>query len=157
MKVYVIGTGDQTKIGVSAAPQRRLRKLQAANPTPLQLEAIITCKSRIAARAVESMLLRRFHPHRVNGEWFNIHSNAVLSFLNDAALLAGLTHQIEFVNVSDKRRVVSKRAMVSQRILEYFRDNPADFDLPCRKLAQQLGVGKTTVADVRRALCSFPT
>lgn len=75
--VYFIGSVEtgHTKIGISANPVERLRRLQAATPLTLVLMAQIEVpgqSQRRHAQAVERKLHHRYARQHVRGEWFEM-------------------------------------------------------------------------------------
>lgn len=66
--VYVIGTPNSgiAKVGVSNAPERRLRQIQSMSPLPLQV--LWTCSG---GYDLERCLHSYLAPYRSHGEWFN--------------------------------------------------------------------------------------
>lgn len=72
MFVYFVRAGNRgaIKIGVARNMQRRLDTLQTGNAFKLNVIALIPCKSREHARAIEASLHKRFGKQRIRGEWF---------------------------------------------------------------------------------------
>jgi hypothetical protein len=70
---YFIG-GDHgpIKIGESVDPVKRLETFQTAHPYPLKLLATVR-----GGRAKEREYHQRFADHRLNGEWFERHSDVL--------------------------------------------------------------------------------
>ena len=70
-KVYLIDSGEWTKIGISKSPEERLQQIQIGNPTTANLTATIRSDD---ARAVEKLLHRYYWEFRSDsgGEWFNL-------------------------------------------------------------------------------------
>ncbi|MGW3982804.1 GIY-YIG nuclease family protein [Streptomyces mirabilis] len=66
--VYVIGVPEShvAKVGVSNAPERRLRQIQSMSPLPLQV--LWTCSG---GYDLERRLHLYLAPYRSHGEWFN--------------------------------------------------------------------------------------
>jgi hypothetical protein len=69
--VYVIGSVNEGlyKIGVSRNPIRRLKNIQASNPTPL---ALVAMRYTDRPFAEEKRLHTALSPYRRNGEWFKL-------------------------------------------------------------------------------------
>lgn len=68
--LYMIQSGDgPIKIGISAAPARRLKDLQTAHPYPLK----IVCLVKGGGAELEAHYHERFAAHRLHGEWFEPH------------------------------------------------------------------------------------
>lgn len=72
MFVYFVRAGNRgaIKIGVARNMARRLETLQTGNAFRLNVIALIPCKSREQALAIESRLHKRFGRQRIRGEWF---------------------------------------------------------------------------------------
>lgn len=72
-KLYIITTLEfyPTKIGVSIAPERRLRHLQTANWKQLQLYKEFECPGR-KAFFIESTIHRKLEKKILLGEWIDI-------------------------------------------------------------------------------------
>lgn len=81
MYVYLIKSSKALKIGVSDNPQTRLTGLQTSNPERLELIYTIQCQNRDDALRLESILHRRYQQDLLNGEWFNLDPDAVISDL----------------------------------------------------------------------------
>lgn len=81
--VYVIAaeTADASlcKVGIANSPEKRLRQLSTASPHNLRLEFT---RHSPEARAVEQAAHLHFHPHRRNGEWFEICPTDAIKFIN---------------------------------------------------------------------------
>lgn len=73
--VYAIRAGEFVKIGRSANVADRLSELQAANPTKLELVALLSENP-----ADEATFHRKLARHRVRGEWFQLRGE-VLSII----------------------------------------------------------------------------
>jgi hypothetical protein len=67
--VYVIRCNEYVKIGKAADTTRRIAALQASNPYPLEVIAIITDGN---GHALERELHSRFAGCRHRGEWFRV-------------------------------------------------------------------------------------
>ena len=69
--VYGILSGDQVKIGISREPKRRIRDLQTAHGSPLELLWSVQAATRLKAKNIEARLHKHFAPARLKGEWFS--------------------------------------------------------------------------------------
>lgn len=63
---YVIRCGAYVKIGTTSDVRARLRTLEASNPLPLTVVAVL-----IGGQALERSLHRRFAAYRHHDEWFH--------------------------------------------------------------------------------------
>lgn len=71
MFIYVIGTRDKQKIGISKDVNRRLKSLQTGNPEILNIHHTIQIEpSRV--RLLERMIHKEFSYMRLKGEWFDM-------------------------------------------------------------------------------------
>lgn len=80
-QVYVIGTSDSSvaKIGVSNAPQRRLRQIQSMSP--LRLQVLWACPG---SYDLEAALHAHFNVYRSHGEWFDFRGLDPVKVVQDA-------------------------------------------------------------------------
>ena len=71
--VYVIRQ-DQSKprikIGFTGDIESRLKQIQTGNPARCEVYALLKCKSKKHAMAIEADLHEKCEPHRTSGEWF---------------------------------------------------------------------------------------
>jgi excisionase family DNA binding protein len=65
--VYAIACGQYVKIGKARNIKRRMATLQACNPEPLKLLAVLS-----EDPADETMFHQRFAAYRHSGEWFRV-------------------------------------------------------------------------------------
>lgn len=70
--VYVIKSGTHVKIGKAGNTTKRIAALQAANPTDLEVIAILTDGD---GHKLEYALHKRFAEHRHRGEWFRFNGS----------------------------------------------------------------------------------
>jgi len=70
MHVYIIQSGDYSKVGLANNPQSRLAALQTANPQALKLIYSKPFASRKDAKKAEAAMHKKFGYCRVQGEWF---------------------------------------------------------------------------------------
>ncbi|MGY1503673.1 GIY-YIG nuclease family protein (plasmid) [Streptomyces sp. QTS52] len=80
-QIYVIGALDSpvAKIGVSAAPERRLRQIQSMSP--LRLEILWTCAG---SYQLEGRLHAHLSAYRSHGEWFDFQELDPVAVVQDA-------------------------------------------------------------------------
>jgi len=71
MFIYVIGTDDKQKIGISGDVHQRLRTLQTGNPEKLVIHHTIEVPSS-RSRLIERMIHKEFSYLRLKGEWFSM-------------------------------------------------------------------------------------
>ncbi|MFM9584232.1 GIY-YIG nuclease family protein [Streptomyces caniscabiei] len=90
--VYVIGTPEShvAKVGVSNAPERRLRQIQSMSPLPLQI--LWTCSG---GYDLERRLHSYLAPYRSHGEWFNFQGLDPVATVQTA--VAAVDRQTELV------------------------------------------------------------
>lgn len=71
--IYIVYNGRYHKIGVSAAPERRVKQLQTASAAPLRLLRTYPVNVKFA-RKLEQQLHRMLWQRRTrhNGEWFDL-------------------------------------------------------------------------------------
>lgn len=157
--VYFISAGySPIKIGVSDDPKARLSKLQTAHYKRLKLLFVIECENRDLAFKIETSFHRWYADVKLVNEWFDVHP---IKIRDDIRLLVSLAKSITNViqHVSDKdieaeeeRRVLrTRQSNASARVEEYLAVNPEAVSMTARELADVIGVGKTTVADVLKA------
>lgn len=72
MWLYVFHDDGRCKIGVSAAPEARLKQLKAGNARPIECAWSFFIPSRPAALAVERETHKLLTSHAMGREWFNI-------------------------------------------------------------------------------------
>lgn len=70
--VYFIAAGNEMKIGHSAHPERRLRKLQTGHPQELKLVHVIYEPDERRRAALEGEMHRKFADQLVRAEWFEM-------------------------------------------------------------------------------------
>lgn len=69
--IYFITDGiGHIKIGVTDAPERRIKQLQTGNANFLEIIFQIETDSMEEAYEVEALLHEMFSDNRINGEWF---------------------------------------------------------------------------------------
>jgi hypothetical protein len=71
LKLYIIGDGENIKIGISKQPEKRLKQLQTGHPLKLSLLFVKESKN---ARRIEKFLhdrLRQFKT-KFKTEWFKL-------------------------------------------------------------------------------------
>lgn len=97
--IYIIGSSpsDPIKIGRARHVGQRLANLQSGNPLPLKLLAAFFTDS---PATEERALHRRFHEHRMTGEWFKSHPDIWLEIERLRALA---------IDVPDTRKPRTKR------------------------------------------------
>lgn len=70
--VYIIASGDYTKIGVSIDPTKRLRSMGSGIAVNPILYYAREFRDNVTAFAVEKMMHRKYWRLRENGEWFSV-------------------------------------------------------------------------------------
>jgi hypothetical protein len=75
--VYIIACGDMVKIGVSKAPDERLKTLRTGMPETPYLVRTRLLPNRRDAYSLERRLHGLFRDHRTNGEWFRVPAQEV--------------------------------------------------------------------------------
>lgn len=70
--VYVIKSGTHVKIGKASDVVKRISSLQTANPSEIEVIAILTEGD---GHKLERELHKRFARHRFRGEWFNFNGD----------------------------------------------------------------------------------
>jgi predicted GIY-YIG superfamily endonuclease len=81
MKKYVYLISDSNtynyKIGISNNPERRVKTLQTGNDNKLKIVHKIICEY---YSDVEKALHNRYKFNKINGEWFELSNDDVISF-----------------------------------------------------------------------------
>jgi hypothetical protein len=80
--VYIISSGDMTKIGVAFDPRSRTASLQTGSPAPLVLCHHRQFRDYATARRVEAWMHRQFAELRQSGEWFQLRPEKAWEFLS---------------------------------------------------------------------------
>lgn len=92
------GLGDKAshlKIGISRNVKHRLGGIKTGNPLPNLWSFSAICGSRQEAEEVEAALLRHMAPHKVHGEWVNVHGvseDAARAIVQSLAEVAAAVH-----------------------------------------------------------------
>jgi hypothetical protein len=154
--VYVVQSlRGPIKIGVAENPERRLSTLQGGNPDEIRLEFYLCCADRESAYQVEAHLHRRYAAYRVNGEWFSIGIDSVISDIQWSLQLSRAVEGIVFyehvkTDVTHRHVVVSSETS-RQRVLQYLRIHPEIVeklqrgDMRQIELAHELSASKATI------------
>jgi len=66
------GSGYPVKVGISAAPQKRLASINTAAPFRVSLYRFFRMPSRTVACKIERAFHDHHHAARLNGEWFHL-------------------------------------------------------------------------------------
>jgi hypothetical protein len=81
MFIYAIGnTTDKQKIGISKHPEKRLTELQTGNPDKLYIHYSFPITEKTAYK-FEATIHREINYKRINGEWFTMTPEEVITFL----------------------------------------------------------------------------
>lgn len=158
--VYFISAGSNPiKIGVSDTPQDRLRALQTSHYKQLRLLFSIECTSREKAFQLETAFHRWYAKSKLKNEWFNISPLEIqddINLLNHVQdIMVGIVQHTSTAIIEDLdlQRVKSNRvANAKEQVIKHLEKYPDDVLLNVRDLAEKLGVGKTTVAEVMKGL-----
>jgi hypothetical protein len=71
--IYIIAAADHSvKIGVAAAPHKRLLDLQTGCPFELKIHSTFMVVTEPLARAAERLIHKRLALYRLTGEWFKV-------------------------------------------------------------------------------------
>jgi hypothetical protein len=85
MHIYIIGTKDKQKIGISGDVSKRLSTLQTGNPDSLKIHYTIELpKDR--ARLVEKKIHKEYNHLKIKGEWFNMIPTQAANILDFALI-----------------------------------------------------------------------
>ena len=79
--VYCISDGPHMKIGLTGNLGERLSALQASNPRPLKVVAVLEFSGRKQARLKERQLHWLFRHNHVRGEWFRMGVTEIVAAL----------------------------------------------------------------------------
>lgn len=99
------GLGDKAshlKIGISRNVKHRLGGIKVGNPLPNLWAFSAICASRQEAEEIEAALLRHMAPHKVHGEWVNVHGvseDAARAIVQSLAEVASSAHgkEVDFM------------------------------------------------------------
>lgn len=90
--VYFIQCEGFIKVGMAKDYERRLEALQAANPLPLRMVAVLEGE-RFYPPYVEADIHRKLRAHCVSGEWFRMTMDEIVEALPDyRAHIKAVTH-----------------------------------------------------------------
>lgn len=69
--VYVIASSETgpCKVGITHAPEKRLKQLQTGHPAKLRIWHLLECED---ARRMERIIHDTLKIHRASGEWFHL-------------------------------------------------------------------------------------
>jgi hypothetical protein len=85
MFIYVIGSSDKQKIGISADVSQRLKSLQTGNPEPLIIHHTVAVPDD-RAYMLEQKIHKELSYLRMKGEWFRMSPSMAKSQLDFAII-----------------------------------------------------------------------
>lgn len=117
MFVYVMQSGDYTKVGISKHPRRRANSLRTANPTDVRIVGMVRTKD---AANIEKTAHTMLSNYRARGEWFKLNPYFALTVVeklaegeHDDDVVAACIHWPRYENRRDPDGKRIERELVS--------------------------------------------
>ena len=85
MFIYIIGSSDKQKIGISGDIPQRLQTLQTGNPEKLTVHHYVEVPDH-RALVMEQKIHKELSHYRIRGEWFKMSPEMAKSQLNYAII-----------------------------------------------------------------------
>ena len=82
MILYLLRSGNYTKIGVAKSISNRIKMLQTGNPDIITLVYERKCANEQDARAIETLLHNKYKNKQVRAEWFLLSEEDIIQIIN---------------------------------------------------------------------------
>ncbi len=170
---FIANTTGLVKIGLSDNPSKRLYELQTGTHDRLRFIRLLRCKDRNAAFQVEKALHLWFSDSHVQNEWFSVPVEKLNAIIGTLMILSECVTDwdsgrpdgsfypsgIRASRTPDSPLIKSLRnirhskvADAAEKVRRHLEENPDDLTMSGLKLAQLLGVGKSTVYAIQAEL-----
>lgn len=91
--LYVISNGNERKIGITENIVARLNTIQTANAAKLKVDFVIQCPN---PRSLEVIIHEALEYYRMNGEWFKLTEDILITYISALLLLFPSANLIEY-------------------------------------------------------------
>lgn len=145
--IYLIGYGNNIKIGKSNNPDKRLRELQTGVPDTLSIIGLIGCCSEKKAYELEELLHKAYRKVRIRGEWFNLNP-AECSFLLEEY------EQVRTVNIPQKELTEAMKELSNgaYKLLMYYYSRRDGWVFLDKNIANTIGTSERQLKKFRKEL-----
>lgn len=136
--LYLMATTDgYRKVGVSIAPQKRIRQVQGGCPTAIFLEGMWGHRDPFT---VEKCLHKLFHESRCGGEWFKIEKDEIIpGILSCLQKIPGfLLEEGDVFDDRPPRNSVGRPKLLSGDVMRLARELWGRQDLSARQIAAEI-------------------